>query len=302
MTEKPRIGFAGAGLMGHGMAKNIVEKGFPLAVMGHRNRAPIEDLLGRGATEAGDPAALVAGSDIIVLCLPGSPEVEAFVARALATDCTGRIFVDCSTSNPVSTRLLAATCAERGANFVDAPLARTPKEAWEGTLDVMLGASEAEAARIRPVLETFAGRIIRVGPVGAGHTMKLLNNFVSLGYAALYAEALAIGAKNGIDARTFHGVISGGRMDCGFFQTFMRYAVEGDREAHKFALRNAHKDMRYVLAVANESGIASFLAASVKNGFSLAEAAGHGEDYLPLLTDIVAKLNGIERGATGPSA
>ncbi len=295
MAGKPKVGFAGAGLMGHGMAKNIVEKGFPLTVLGHRNRKPVDDLVGRGAEEATDAEGLVAASEIVVLCLPGSPEVEGFIARALAVDCAGRIFVDCSTSNPVSTRLLAAACTEKGAALVDAPLSRTPKEAWEGTLDVMLGAGEVEAERVRPVLECFAGRIVRVGGVGAGHTMKLLNNFVSLGYASLYAEALAIGARNGIDAETFDSVISGGRMDCGFYQTFMRYAVHGDREAHKFALRNAHKDMRYLLSVATESGIASSMAASVKNGLSIAEATGHGDDYLPLLVDVVAKLNGIDR-------
>jgi 3-hydroxyisobutyrate dehydrogenase-like beta-hydroxyacid dehydrogenase len=294
MSDKPKVGFVGAGLMGHGMAKNIVDKGFPLTVLGHRNRQPIDDLLGRGANEATDPAGLVAASSMIVLCLPGSREVETFVQQALACDCTGRVFIDCTTSSPVSTRLLAAACSGKGAALVDAPLSRTPKEAWEGTLDVMLGASEAEAERVLPVLEAFAGRIIRVGEVGAGHTMKLLNNFVSLGYASLYAEALAIGARNGIDAATFDSVISGGRMDCGFYQTFMRYAVLGDSEAHKFTLRNAHKDMRYLLSVATESGIASYLAASVKNGFALAEASGRGDDYLPLLVDVVAELNGID--------
>ncbi|MCB8837541.1 NAD(P)-dependent oxidoreductase [Aurantimonas sp. VKM B-3413] len=296
MTDKLRIGFAGVGLMGHGMAKNIVEAGYPLTVLAHRNREPVEDLKGRGATEAQSPEDLAAGSDVIFLCLPGSPEVEAAVSAMLAGDISGKTIVDCSTANPVSTRALAERAQAAGGHFVDAPLSRTPKEAWEGMLDVMIGAEAADFERVRPIIEAFAGKIVHVGGIGAGHTMKLLNNFVSLGYAAIYSEALAIGAKNGVDAATFHSVIGGGRMDCGFYQTFMNYVVGGDPNAHKFTLRNAHKDMRYVVSLANESGIASHISSPVKNGLATAEATGHGDGYLPTLADIVARLNGIEPG------
>ncbi len=293
LSDKPNIGFIGAGLMGQGMAKNIVEASYKLTVIANRNRAPIEDLVKRGASEAKSVAALAEASDVIVLCLPGSPQVEATVATILDGECSGKTILDCSTSNPVSTRMLAERAAEKNVSFVDSPLSRTPKEAWEGTLDVMAGGSEADIERLRPLIETFAGKLTRVGDIGAGHTMKLLNNFVSLGYASLYSEALAIGAKNGIDAETFRSVIGGGRMDCGFFQTFMQYAADRDRNAHKFAIANAHKDMRYVVSLANESGIASHLASSVKNGLATAEAMGRGQDYLPMISDIVAELNGI---------
>ena len=289
----PRVGFAGVGLMGQGMARNILAGGYPLAVLGNRNRAPVDDLVAHGATEVPDAAALAQGSDVIVLCLPGSPEVERVVGAILDAGAEGKTVVDCSTANPVSTRALAARCAEAGARFVDAPLSRTPKEAWEGTLDVMAGGSAEDLEAVRPVLDCFAGRIVHLGEVGAGHTMKLLNNFLSLGYAALYSEALAIGALNGLDARAFDSVISGGRMDCGFYQTFRRYVVEGDANAHPFALRNAHKDMRYLVSLAGESGVASHVASAVKNGYATAEALGRGEDYLPTLYDLVAELNGV---------
>ncbi|MBB4003525.1 NAD(P)-dependent oxidoreductase [Aurantimonas endophytica] len=295
MADRPRIGFVGVGLMGHGMAKNIVEAGYPLTVLAHRNREPVEDLKTRGAKEAASVAELAAASDVIFLCLPGSPQVEATVAAILAGELQGKTIIDTSTSNPVSTRALAERCGEAGATFIDAPLSRTPKEAWEGTLDTMVGASEAEFERVRPLLETWAGKVVRVGETGAGHTMKLLNNFVSLGYASIYSEALAIGAKNGIDAATFHGVIGGGRMDCGFYQTFMQYVVGRDRDAHKFTLRNAHKDMRYVVSLANESGIASHVSSTVKNGLATAESLGRGDDFLPMLSDVVAELNGVRR-------
>ena len=294
MAERPRVGFVGVGFMGHGMAKNIAEAGYELTVLAHRNREPVEDLLGRGAGEAPDLESLAERSDVIFLCLPGSPEVEAVVDRILARGREGMAIVDTSTSDPNSTRRLAERCREHGLAYVDAPLGRTPKEAWEGTLDAMVGASDEDLARLRPLFECWAGRVIHVGEVGAGHTMKLLNNFLSLGYAALYSEALAIGAKNGVTAETFDSVISGGRMDSGFYQTFMKYVLERDRNAHRFALRNAHKDMRYVVSLANDSGIASHVSSAVKNNYATAEALGHGDDYLPMLSDIIRRLNGIE--------
>ncbi|TFF18410.1 NAD(P)-dependent oxidoreductase [Jiella endophytica] len=293
MTDRPTIGFIGAGLMGHGMAKNLVEAGYPLSVLAHRNREPIDDLVSRGASEAKSVAGIAETAEIVFLCLPGSPQVEETVAELIAARGAVTTVIDTSTANPVSSRALAEKLQGEGITFVDAPLSRTPKEAWEGNLDVMVGASEEVFEKVKPYLEPIAGKVVRVGETGAGHTMKLLNNFISLGYAALYSEALAIGGKNGITPEVFHSVIGGGRMDCGFYQTFMDYVVGGNPNAHKFALRNAHKDMRYLVSLANESGIASHVSSAVKNDFATAEALGKGEQYLPTLADIIAGLNGV---------
>jgi 3-hydroxyisobutyrate dehydrogenase-like beta-hydroxyacid dehydrogenase len=128
--------------------------------------------------------------------------------------------------------------------------------------------------------------------------MKLLNNFLSLGYAALYSEALALSEKVGITTKQFDSVLRGSRMDCGFYQTFMGYAVEGNREAHKFTLTNAFKDMRYLEAMADSAHIANPIGNAVKNSLAMAVAAGGDgpEDYLPHLVDFVAKRNGVQRG------
>jgi 3-hydroxyisobutyrate dehydrogenase-like beta-hydroxyacid dehydrogenase len=186
-----RVGFVGVGLMGHGMAKNIVEKGHPLTVVGHRRREPVEDLKSRGAKEVGTLHELAAASDIIVLCVTGSPQVEAILTGpgGLASSGNQLIVVDCSTSDPSSTVKLATQLAPHGIKLIDAPLSRTPKDAEAGTLDVMAGGDDAAFERVKPVLEKFAGRILRTGPVGSGHTMKLLNNFVSLGSAAWTAPS-----------------------------------------------------------------------------------------------------------------
>jgi 3-hydroxyisobutyrate dehydrogenase-like beta-hydroxyacid dehydrogenase len=291
-----KVGFIGVGLMGHGMAKNIVEKGYALTVLGHRNRAPVEDLKGRGASEAQDLADLARSSSIIFICVTGSREVEALMRGpdGLAAHCAaGTVIVDCSTSDPTSTLALAAELATRDVTLVDAPLSRTPKEAWEGTLDTMVGCEDAVFARIRPVLESWAGRVVHIGKTGDGHVMKLVNNFISMGYAALYSEALTLAQKSGITPARFDSVVRNGRMDCGFYQTFMKYVLERDRDAHRFTLRNALKDMSYLEALADANGLANPMGNAVKNSFALAVNAGRGSDYVPMLSDVVAGLNGI---------
>ena len=292
---KETVGFAGLGLMGHGMAKNILEKGYPLMVVAHRKRAAIDDLLSRGATEVASLEEMARSCTVIFLCLTGSPEVAAAVAALKPGLARGAVVVDCSTSDPTVTLRLAAELAELGVDFVDAPLSRTPKEAWAGTLDCMVGASDALFARVQPIIATWAGKIVHIGAVGDGHKMKLLNNFLSLGYAALYSEALALSRKVGIPVSEFDKVIRGGRMDCGFYQTFMGYALEGNREAHKFTLGNAYKDMRYVESMANAAAVATPMASAVKNSFALAMAAGGdgADDYVPHLSDFIAQANGI---------
>lgn len=289
------IGFVGTGLMGQGMAKNIVEKGYPLTVIAHRNRAPVDDLVNRGAVEAASMEELAQRCSVIFLCLTGSPEVSAAIAAMKPGLARGSVIVDCSTSDPTVTLRLAGELADIGVEFVDAPLSRTPKEAWAGTLDCMVGATDAAFVRVQPIIATWAAKIVHIGGVGDGHKMKLLNNFLSLGYAALYSEALALSRKVGIPVAEFDKVIRGGRMDCGFYQTFMGYALEGNREAHRFTLGNAYKDMRYVESMANAATVATPMASAVKNSFALAMATGGDgpEDYVPHLSDFIAKSNGI---------
>ena len=295
MTE--RIGFVGVGLMGHGMAKCLVEAGYPTTVIAHRNRAPVDDLVGRGASEAADLRALAEASDVVHVCAPGSPQVEAIVEALMPGLAPGSVVLDCSTSDPVSTAALAARLEAAGMAMADAPLGGTPVQAAEGMLSAMVGADEAVFARLEPILRVWAGaKVVRVGGVGDGHKMKLLNNFVSLGYGAIYAEALALARKAGLSVAQFDGVIGGSRMDCGFYETFMGYARDGDRDAHKFTLTNALKDMTYLASMAQDAGLANPVGATVRNAFAAAVGSGGDgpEDYVPHLVDFVARSNGLE--------
>eukprot|EP01037_Dinobryon_pediforme_P014070 gene14070-14188_t len=294
--QNPKIGFIGLGFMGHGMAKNIVDKGYALTILGRSKRTPVEDLVARGAVEVKTAKEVAAQSDIIFLCVTGSREVEDILR---GTDGlkeglrAGSIIVDCSTSDPNSTLALAAELAAMNVDYADAPLGRTPKEAWAGTLDTMVGAKDGVFSRLKPVLETWAGKVVHIGGVGDGHKMKLLNNFLSLGYAALYAEALTLSAKVGITPQRFDSVIRGGRMDCGFYQTFMQWTLDGNRDAHKFTIANAFKDLRYLESMADAAGLVNVMGNAAKNSFAVA-AARSPEDYVPMLPDHIAQLNAVD--------
>jgi 3-hydroxyisobutyrate dehydrogenase-like beta-hydroxyacid dehydrogenase len=293
LAPKPKIGFIGLGFMGHGIAKNIVEKGYALTVLGRKKREAVDDLIGRGAKEVKSAKDVAAHSDVIFLCVTGSREVELILRgdgglkQGLKA---GSVVVDCSTSDPNSTLALAGELSDLKVDYADAPLGRTPKEAWAGTLDTMVGAKDEVFAKLKPILETWAGKVVHIGGVGDGHKMKLLNNFLSLGYGALYAEALALAAKVGVSPQRFDSVIRGGRMDCGFYQTFMQWTLDGNRDAHKFTIANAFKDLRYLESMADAEGLVNMMGNATKNTFAVA-AAQSPDDYVPMLTDHIARLN-----------
>jgi len=289
-----KIGFIGVGLMGHGMAKNLLAAGYPVTVIAHKNRAPVNNLVGLGATEADTLSELAGQSSVIHICAPGSPEVEAIVGQLLPTMAKGTVIVDCSTSDPTSTIGLAEKLDANGFHMAEAPLGGTPVQAEAGELSAMVGASDAVFQRIEPIISAWAKTTVHIGPSGAGHKMKLLNNFLSLGYAALYSEALALSEKVGITTSDFDSVIRGSRMDCGFYQTFMGYAVEGNRGSHKFTLTNALKDTTYLESMADNAKVPNPIGNAVKNSFAMALAAGGNgpEDYVPHLVDYVAERSG----------
>ena len=293
------IGFLGLGLMGHGMARNIVEKGYALTVAAHRNRAPIEDLVSRGAVEVRTPREVAERSSIVFLCVTGSPQVEALVRGPDGLKAglrPGSMIVDTSTADPTSTIALAEELAAAGIAYADAPLGGTPVQAAEGKLSAMVGASDETFARIKPVLDTWAAKAVHLGGVGNGHKMKLLNNFVSLGYAAIYAEAMTLATKAGLSAEIFDSVLRGSRMDCGFYQTFMGYTIEGNRESHKFTLTNAFKDLTYLESMADAAKLVNPIGNAVKNSFGMAVATGGdgAENYVPHLPEYVGRNNGVD--------
>ena len=297
------VGFIGLGLMGHGMAKNLVDKGYPLSIYARKASGATADLQQRGAVLRASALDVAQASSVVFLCVTGSKDVEALVRGPQGLKAglrPGSVVVDCSTSDPVSTQALQAELQAVGVHLVDAPLSRTPKEAWAGTLDTMVGAEPEVFARVEPLLQTFAGRIVHLGGPGTGHRMKLINNFVSLGYAALYAEALTLAQAVGVTPQMFDAVIRGGRMDNLFYQTFMEYTLRGDKEAHKFTLTNAFKDLRYLESMADDAAVANPMGNAVKNAFGLAVQSGGPQTMVPMLPELVAALSGVDLAPKAP--
>jgi 3-hydroxyisobutyrate dehydrogenase-like beta-hydroxyacid dehydrogenase len=292
------IGFVGVGLMGHGMAKNLMEKGFALTILGHRNRQPVEDLVSRGAKEAKDVAGLAGGADVILLCVTGSPQVEDLVYRKggiLECSRSGQIVIDTSTSQPGSTLRIAEDLARKGVRLVDAPLTRTPVEAQQGRLNTMVGADDATFREIEPVLKAFCENIFHVGVTGAGHKIKLINNFAAIGQMALTAEALVACVKLGVDPRKYFQLVSTGAANSGIFQMFAGQAVEGNFKGMKFGLANAAKDVRYYAQMAMENGLSGPMAPAVMQSLLAAINLGYGapEHMVPSLVEAQAKINGV---------
>ncbi len=294
MTAQSRVGYIGVGLMGHGAAKHILLKGHPLTILGHRNRAPVEDLVAQGATEAHSPAEVARASDVVFLCLPSSVEVEATVlgeTGVLEGLRPGTILVDSTSADPTSTRRLGRILAERGIGLVDAPVGRTPREAELGKLSTFLGGDPAHVARVRPIVECYADTIIEAGELGAGHTLKLVNNFISIGTSAVIAEAVATASKLGVDLRKLYEVVSAGGANSAMFQMMMPWALEGDDSRLKGPIRIAAKDMRTYCRMAEAAPAASFVAQACSQVWQMALAQGHGERFMPVLPEIVARLS-----------
>jgi 3-hydroxyisobutyrate dehydrogenase-like beta-hydroxyacid dehydrogenase len=299
-----QVGFIGVGMMGHGMAKNLVEKGFKTAVLGHRNRQPVEDLVKRGAREARNPADAAAGAEIVFLCVPGSTQVEETVYGSdglRGAVARGQIIVDCSTSEPTSTERIRADLTEVGVSFVDAPLARTPKEAEAGKLNVMVGADPEVFAKIKPALEAFAENIFHVGKPGSGHLIKLLNNFLAMGQVAMIAEALVAGARAGVDLDAFHKVVSVGGVNSGVFQLLVANILKGDDGGLPFLLKHGQKDVRYYTHLTENLGVPSVLGECVHQAFVQAAALGYGDRMVGALVRAQEQITGtkIKTGAAG---
>lgn len=297
---KPRIGFVGVGMMGHGMVRNLLEKGYQVGVVAHRNRAPVESLLSKGATEVASPKAVAGQSDIVIICVTGSPQVEAVVYGTdglLEGVRKGMVVIDCSTGEPGVVEKIAADLAERGVDMADAPLARTPVEAEAGKLNTMVGASDDVFSRIEPVLQTFCENIFHMGAPGSGSRMKLINNLITMGQATLIAEALCACKATGVDLQRFRDVISAGGGNSGIFQMIVPGILDnGSFDGMKFSIANATKDLRYLVRMLADAPINAPMAAATHNAFVHAGKNGFADALVGALVADQAATNKVDIG------
>lgn len=295
MPEKklPKIGFIGLGLMGSAMVTRLQDLGYPLVVMAHRNRKPINTAVGRGAEEASTAKDLAGASEIVMLCVDTTKAVESVmlgengVINGLRQD---SIVIDFGTSIPASTRELASKCKDKGASMMDAPLGRTPLQALDGLLNIMSAGDREDFARMKPVFEDLGENVFHVGPIGAGHTLKLINNFYGMTTACAMSEAFAMADLAGIERKTLYDVMSAGPLKSGMMDMIKVGAVDNEPEKMAFSIANALKDVGYYASMADDLRVPSLISPAVKNALSLANSSGYGENMVPGMVDYIAEL------------
>lgn len=262
-----RIGLVGVGLMGHGIARSLLRAGYGLEFLEHEGNQPVEDLVQQGARGVPELAELAGRVDALLLCVTGTPQVEDVVYRSdglLASLGVGTTVIDCSTAIPASTVKVAADIEAAGGHFMDAAMTRTPREAADGRLNLLVGGDAALVTKWKPLLLAFAENITLAGPVGAGHRIKLVHNFVSLGFAAILAEAGACAGRGGIEAETLVDVLDAGGGKSVALDRLKPALLEGDGSAFQFSLANAAKDLGYYTAMARDRQMVHAVAAAVQ--------------------------------------
>jgi 3-hydroxyisobutyrate dehydrogenase len=291
--EKMKIGIIGVGLMGHGIARNVLLRGgHELTFLDHPGNQPVDELLRLGARSVSTPADVAAEAEVVILCVTGSPQVEAVLTGpdgVLTALRAGSVVVDCSTALPESTGRMAAAVQDVGGFFVDAPMTRTAKFAHEGRLNLLLGGDAGTIERIRPVLKSFSEEALHVGVTGAGHRLKLLHNFVSVGFMSLLAEAAAQAADNGVDANALVSVLKAGGGSGVALDRMAPFLLGEGAENLPFAISNALKDFDYYISMSEQVGARHLIADGVRAALTGAVEGGNGARYVPELSQIFRK-------------
>ena len=291
--NKPAIGFIGLGVMGEPMCRNLAAKYVAPVIAFDLDTVPVTRLAQHGVTPAKTPREVAAAATIVFLSLPSGEVVES-VAHApdglLAAARAGQIVADLSTSPVDITRELAVQFAERGASFIDAPVARTRAAAEAGTLSITVGADPGIFEKMRPLLATFATEITLCGPVGCGQVVKILNNMVLFETVAALSEAKAIGERAGVDPATLFTALSKGSADSFALRNHgMKAIVPGEFPERAFSVSYARKDLSYALSLARDMGVNASGARNVESWFQEAIARGWAEQYWPVISQVIYK-------------
>lgn len=291
MDTQKLVGIIGVGLMGHGIAKNVLKHGHALKFLNHPGNQPVADLIAAGATATDSAAMLAAASDVLILCVTGSPQVEDAMFRqdgVLGGLRRGAIVLDCTTAIPSSTDKVAKAVQAAGARYLDTAMTRTSKEAEEGRIGLIVGGDEALFKETEPLLRCFAESITHAGPVGSGHKLKLLHNFVSLGFAALLSEAAACASRAGVDSRVFLDVLEKGAGDGVVYRRLKPFIEAGDPSGLRFTIINALKDLGYYNTMAGDVAARHEIAEAIRRTYEVAAESGHAQQLVPELIAVLA--------------
>ncbi len=290
-----RVAFFGAGLMGEPMAGHLLDAGHAVVVMGHRNREPIERLVARGATEAANPAEAARRTDVAIMMLPTSHEVEEllFGRLGLAGEVVGGMppgytVIDMGTSYPPDTRRIAARVIAMGGRFLDAPATGGPSGARGATLTIMVGGEQETLESVRPLLDAMGKHVYHFGALGAGHTAKLIQNMIGIIASAGIAEGFALAAAAGLDVEKFFSMLSSSTANSPALQYVVPKVFAREFDKVGFRLDMAYKDIRQATALAREMTVPLPVANGATELLQLARALGFGN------LDSTAVIRGLE--------
>lgn len=290
MGTHGNLGLIGCGLMGHGIAKNLLMAGHALTVLDHPGNQPCDDLAASGAGFSTNFHDICHAKDAVFIVLPGSPEVESVMMGEhglLQHLEAGTLVIDATTAEPEHTLKIAAAVQAHGCAYVDAPMTRTPKEAEEGRLNVLLGGADEDVARARTYIDAYAENIYHGGGVSAGHRLKLLHNFVSIGQAVIIAEAVAAADKGGVALDVMSEVLATGGAGGVALDRLRPYIESKDASSFKFAIRNAAKDLDYYTRMASALDAKSEAAMAVRHVLTSALEYADHDPVMPELIDIL---------------
>ena len=289
-----KIGMVGIGLMGHGIASNLQKHGHALGLFEHPGNQPLAGLKAGGARGFASAKELAAASDVVITVLTGSPQVEAVVlgpGGLLEGLRPGSVLIDCSTAVPSSTVRVAAAVQQAGARFLDAPMTRTPKEAAEGRLNLLVGGDAALLEECRPVLQCFAENITHAGPVGAGRRFRDQRDHAQRHVVVQQLHAVARAHRTGVrdvlgEALQHRPALLQQRGVA--LERMKPYLLAGDPTGLKFTIANARKDLDYYNAMASDAAAAKEIAAAVLSTLEGALAKADTNTFVPELVSILA--------------
>ncbi|MEO8245143.1 MAG: NAD(P)-dependent oxidoreductase [bacterium] len=294
-----QIGFIGLGIMGQGMAKNLLRAGLPVRVW-NRTTARMDSLIEAGATTGTSPADVAAQCDIIVICVSDSADVERVTLGengVLAGAKPGSLVIDCSSISPQVTRDIAAKLAKNGVAMVDAPVSGGSEGAAKGTLTIMVGGTPDDVARAQPIFAAIGKVNTHIGPIGSGQVVKLVNQVLVVGNTLAMSEALLFAQAGGVDLQKTFDAISQGAAGSWMFTNRGPQIMKRDwRPGFTIALQQ--KDLRLILEAGVEMGVPLIASSLISNLYRTLEVRGLGAEGNHALIKALEILSGIEVGAT----
>lgn len=295
---KEKIGFVGLGIMGRGMARNILRAGFPLTVW-NRTAARMTELVTAGAAAAQSPARCAQQSDIIITCVSDTPDVEQVILGEngiIHAAAPGSLVIDMSTISPQVTQQIAAALREKEIHMLDAPISGGSEGAAKGTLSIMVGGEATQVERAMPVLETMGKKITHVGGAGAGQMVKLVNQIVVVGNMLAVAEGLLFAQAGDLDLAKTIEAIAGGAAGSWMLSNRGTQAIVRDWRPG-FTIDLQQKDLKLVLNAAAEMAVPLLGTSLIHNLYRSLQARGLGDEGNHALIKALEMLAGFEVGS-----